>query len=296
MRAEYIDLPGGLTHIREYGGSGPTIVFVHGLGGSLTNWDVIGPQLATRGRAVAVDLPGFGLTPPRGDWSLETHTAAVEELIDHLGSPAILVGNSLGALISQMVASRDPERVAAMVLISPAAPPRLPDPHIHWPTARRILINALPIIGPAFSRWMIRRLAPRDLIRESLARISHKPGRIPLHLVEDFVDLAATRRHLPWAAEAVPMTGQAIRTLFLKRGRWVEMIRGIRAPTLVVQGTADPIVSPTAVTWMCHLRPDWTLVHLQDTGHTPQIDAPVRLMTVVGDWLDETVSDAAATA
>lgn len=283
-------------HVRDHGGSGPSIVLVHGLGGSLTNWDLIGPRLAARGHTVALDLPGFGLSPPHHDWSLETQAKAVEALIAHLGSPALLVGNSMGALISQMVASRHPDLVSALVLISPAAPPRLPDPHVHWPTARRIVINALPVIGPAFSRWMIRRLAPRELIRESLARISHKPQRIPLDLVEDFVDLATVRRELPWAAEAVPMTGQAIRDLFLRRGRWVEMIRAIRAPTLVIQGTADPIVSPTAVGWMCHLRPDWKLVHLEDTGHTPQIDAPVRLMSAMDEWLDETARDAAATA
>ena len=64
------------------------------------------------------------------------------------------------------------------------------------------------------------------------------------------------------------------------------MIREIKAPTLVVQGLADPIVSPTWVEWACSLRSDWELVQLDGTGHTPQIDAPVRLLSVVEPWLD----------
>ncbi len=73
----------------------------------------------------------------------------------------------------------------------------------------------------------------------------------------------------------------------LRRSRFVAMIREITAPTLVVQGIADHIVSPTAVEWLCFLRPDWTLVQMDHTGHTPQVDAPMRLLSVLDPWLDE---------
>jgi pimeloyl-ACP methyl ester carboxylesterase len=90
---------------------------------------------------VAIDLPGFGLSPPGRDWSLETHANAIVETAEHLGGPVALIGNSMGGLLCQMVASTAPHLVDALVSISPATPPRLPDPHIHWPTARRLLIN-----------------------------------------------------------------------------------------------------------------------------------------------------------
>jgi pimeloyl-ACP methyl ester carboxylesterase len=63
------------------------------------------------------------------------------------------------------------------------------------------------------------------------------------------------------------------------------MILSIEAPTLVVQGMSDHIVSPTSVEWLCTLRPDWDLVQLDDTGHTPQMDAPQRFLKVARDWL-----------
>jgi pimeloyl-ACP methyl ester carboxylesterase len=68
------------------------------------------------------------------------------------------------------------------------------------------------------------------------------------------------------------------------------MIRDIKSPTLVVQGRWDRLVSPTAVEWMCFLRPDWTLVVLDDTGHTPHIDAPIRTLGVIEPWLAGAVS------
>lgn len=284
---EYVDPGTGPVHWKDYGGHGPLHVLVHGLGGSIANWDFIGPRLARRGRVVALDLPGFGLSPPASDWSLETHRDAVAGFIETFGGPAIVVGNSLGALLAEMVASDRPDVVDGLILISPATPPRFPDPRIDWPTARRLVLNAAPVLGPALSRRMIKKMTPRELINDSLLRITYDRGRVPLDMVESFVALAETRRHLPWAADAVPRTGASIRRLFARRSRFVAMIREITAPTLVVQGIADHIVSPTAVEWLCYLRPDWTLVQMDHTGHTPQVDAPMRLLSVLDPWLDE---------
>ncbi len=56
--AEYMRTSRSLTHWKDYGGTGDLIVLVHGLGGSLENWDAIGPRLAEIGHTVAMDLPG----------------------------------------------------------------------------------------------------------------------------------------------------------------------------------------------------------------------------------------------
>jgi pimeloyl-ACP methyl ester carboxylesterase len=192
----------------------------------------------------------------------------------------------LGGLLCEMVAASRPDLVDALILVAPATPPRFPDPHIHWPTARRLVLNAAPVVGPAISRRMLATMTPRQLINESLARITHKPGHVPLELVESFVELAEVRAHFPWATDAIPKTGQSIRKMFTNRSGFVSMIRDIKAPTLVIQGIADRIVSRTSVEWLCRLRPDWTLVQLNDTGHTPQIDAPIRTVGVIESWLE----------
>ena len=57
---------GGPVHFLDFGGQGPPIVLVHGLGGSAINWLSVGPRLSTVGRTMAIDLVGFGRTPPEG--------------------------------------------------------------------------------------------------------------------------------------------------------------------------------------------------------------------------------------
>lgn len=283
---EYLDTNNAPVHFEDFGGSGTPILLVHGLGGSTTNWKITGPRLNPYGHVVAIDLPGFGLSPPGPDWSLDTHAQAITDTIEHLGSPVILIGNSMGGLLSEKVAAERPDLVEALVLISPATPPRLPDPNIDWRTAARLLIHATPGLGPAFVRWLMSKMTPRELVTETLRRVAHRPGNVPMELVESLVELAETRRHFPWAADAIPKTGQSIRSLFTRPSRFVAMIRDIKTPTLVIQGKEDPIVSLNSVEWLCSLRPDWTLVMMEDTGHIPQIDAPIRTLSVLGPWLE----------
>src|SRR6266508_3323277 len=59
---------GGPVHYCEWPGplDGPIFVLVHGLGGSLLNWAPVAAGLAERGRVLALDLVGFGLTPLEG--------------------------------------------------------------------------------------------------------------------------------------------------------------------------------------------------------------------------------------
>jgi pimeloyl-ACP methyl ester carboxylesterase len=115
--------------------------------------------------------------------------------------------------------------------------------------------------------------------------ITHKPGRVPLELIESSRQMARVRQRLPWAEHATARTATSIAACYTRRSAFVRMIRLIRAPALVIQGMSDHIVSPTAVEWLCSLRPDWDLVQMEDTGHTPQMDAPLRFLEIVRSWL-----------
>ncbi|MGH8946707.1 MAG: alpha/beta fold hydrolase [Acidimicrobiia bacterium] len=280
----YLKTGRGLIHWRDFGGEGRTVLLVHGLGGSVASWDAVGSRLTRTGRVIALDLPGFGLSPPWRDWQLATQASAVEHFLEETG-PATLVGNSLGGLISEMVATSRPDLVDALVLVCPATPPRLRDPLLHWPTARRLTLQATPAVGPAFARRYLNRNNPQRLVRNAVRLTTPKPGRVPLSMIEAFQETVRIRKHFPWAYDAVPMTSQSVRRVYWRPSRFVAMIREIVSPTLVVQGEADRIVSPTAVRWMASLRPDWELVMMEDTGHTPHLDAPVRLSEIIAGWL-----------
>lgn len=283
----YLDVGDSPIHWRDYGGSGPLLVLIHGLGGSIASWDLIGPRLANTHRVVAMDLPGFGLSPPWRDYELDTHARAVTRFLEHFNERATLVGNSLGGLLCEIVAAREPELVESLVLIAPATPPTLPDPNVKPRNATRVVLTSLPGIGVAINRHLVKTRTSKELIDESLDRISHRKSHVPLDLIGSLVETAEMRRKLPWATEAIPRTGASLRKWFVRRSLLVSTIREIKAPTLVVQGLDDPLVSAQSVRWLCSLRSDWTLVQFEGSGHTPQIDAPVRLLNVIEPWLDD---------
>src|SRR3954453_19757773 len=95
-------------------GSGPMVLFVHGLGGSGPNWLENLVQTAEAGyRAVAVDLPGFGHSEmPADEISISGYGRWIDALLEEIGDgPVALVGNSMGGFIGCEVAIQFPARL-----------------------------------------------------------------------------------------------------------------------------------------------------------------------------------------
>ena len=117
---------GGPVHYLEFPGppAGPTFVLVHGLGGNHANWLALAPFLAERGRVLALDLPGFGLSPLAGrKATMSSSRSIIGRFIDEIAStPVILIGNSMGGALSIAHAAKDPGSVRGVVLIAPALP------------------------------------------------------------------------------------------------------------------------------------------------------------------------------
>ena len=115
---------GGPVHYVDFGGpdGGSAVVLVHGLGGSHLNWDLFAPLLRPDARVLALDLPGFGRSEP-GDrrTTVQDNVKVLDRFVREVaGSPAVLVGNSMGGPVCLEVAHSAPERVAGVVLASPA--------------------------------------------------------------------------------------------------------------------------------------------------------------------------------
>ncbi|MBJ7612163.1 MAG: alpha/beta hydrolase [Candidatus Dormibacteraeota bacterium] len=130
MLSRTVDIDGPV-HYHDFGGSGPPLVCVHGLGGAAINWMAVGHELGRRYRVLAPDLRGFGETPlGNRDSTIDSNQRLLDRFIREVaGSAAVLVGNSMGGLLSTLQAARHPEKRCGpgrpgIALAPPAAPRR----------------------------------------------------------------------------------------------------------------------------------------------------------------------------
>ena len=100
----------------------PTILFLHGLGGSRTAWDTVMVSLGDRAHCVAWDLPGYGVSRPLVPLTFSGIADAAVRLLDGLGvERAHVVGLSFGGQQAQHLVLRHPDRVDRLVLADTSA-------------------------------------------------------------------------------------------------------------------------------------------------------------------------------
>jgi pimeloyl-ACP methyl ester carboxylesterase len=282
-RIAHIDGP---VHYVDHGGEGTPIVLVHGLGGSHVNWSEVAGALTARGRVLAPDLAGFGLTPPAGRSSaVRANRRLLDRFIAEVaGTPAILVGNSMGGLIAMAQAAIDPGSVEALVLVNPAAPP-VSLLRTSPGAVMRLVLPTAPVVGPAVLDAYLRRRPVDEYVAETLEFVCADPTRVSPGHVAESAEMARKRRTMPWASRAFVDASRSIARALVRRGAYDEMASAVTAPTLLIHGDRDDLVDPDAIRRLADLRPDWELVMLDGVGHVPQIEVPGVFVDVVAGWL-----------
>jgi pimeloyl-ACP methyl ester carboxylesterase len=292
MPGQFQTFPSGVLYVHDFGGSGTPIVAVHGLGGFHLNWLPVAAGLTRQGRLIAPDLPGFGYSPPRSSYSIASHARAVNELLESIGEPSILMGNSLGGLVTIEVARQRPDLVKRLVLVAPAGPPNLSDERIDRVVAKRLVIQGLPGFGPYFVNRYWKSTTPAQQMSDTLAVVCAHPERISQDVVEPTLALATARRRQPWALDALVKSGRSAGLILLRKNRLRQVLVSIPVPGLIIQGAKDRVVAGSGVEWIASVRPDWDLVVMEDCGHCPQLEAPERFVDIYDSWVNEPASEA----
>lgn len=277
-------------HAAEQDGpaTGPVFVCVHGLGGSHVNWSLLAPRLAAHGAVYAPDLAGFGLTPPTG------RRPTVRDNVDLLAGyirtvspdrPVVLLGNSMGGLITILLAAAHPELAAGAVLLAPASPRPL-----RAPLDRQVVTNfalmAIPGIGERVLALRQHRTTPDEQVRETMRLCAADPAALDTAMLDEHVEIARQRREMPHARAAML---QAARSLLLLLGPrqpvlW-RAVAKVTAPTLLLHGGRDRLVTAAGIQALARRRRDWTFVTYDDLGHVPMLEAPERVAEDVERWL-----------
>lgn len=262
----FVEIDGVRVRVREEGpASGAPIVLVHGFTFSLETWDAWARSLARDYRVIRYDLAGHGLTgpDPARRYSPMERAEFLSRLFDELElGPAVIAGNSLGGMIAWRFAAMNPERVAALVLVSPSAYPLngVGDEAASPPPAMQAFLKTAPEAGVAASVGFIyadaSKVSPKrlELLRDMMRRRGN--GDAFVQSIEQFV--------LPDPTND---------------------LRSIAAPTLIMWGSEDRVVPPEHGDRLAADIPGSKLVTFQGAGHVLQEEAPEETLTVLRDFL-----------
>jgi pimeloyl-ACP methyl ester carboxylesterase len=293
MRQLTAHLLGGPVHHVDHGGQGPALVLVHGLGGSTLNWLDVAPGLAARNHVYALDLVGFGHTPSAGRRSdLETNRALIDAFLrEVVREPAVLVGNSMGGLLSMLEAVTAPDRVRALVLVNPALPKPL-GLRVDRIAGAFMAAFVLPRIGERWLRKRAARLGPEGTVREVLAMVDLPESKMSRSTFEAHVGLVRERASMPWAERALIEAARSLLIYLARPRRLYGVLDRVGAPVLLIHGHKDRLVPMVAAHAIHRARPDWTFRDLEEIGHVPMLEAPDRFVAIVQSWLDEHLPEA----
>jgi pimeloyl-ACP methyl ester carboxylesterase len=279
-------------------GSEPA-VFVHGLGGSALNWtDLMGllsdatsaPPLA----AEALDLPGFGFSPPPedSDYSLDARVAAVIALIDKRGNgPVHLAGNSLGGAITTRVAARRPDLVRTLTLISPALPDLRP---------RALPLRLAVVAMPGLGRWLVTKMQtipPERRAQTSAAELYVDPDRIQPERRAEAIEEMIRRDGLGYSVDALLFSARSLLTEYTRPGPaslWADAAR-VTAPTLLIHGSHDRLVNPGMSGRAARTFPNCRVIVLPRIGHVAMMERPEEVAAEMRDFLRRASAAALAT-
>ncbi len=294
VRSLQVDLDGPV-HYADHGGEGTPLLLIHGLGGSSLNWMAVAPSLAETHRVLALDLLGFGQTPLAGrKATLEANRRMVDRFVrEVIGEPAILVGNSMGGLISILESAAAPAQVRGLVLVNPAVPK--PIGAIGEALVQALFISFLaPGVAELALATRGRMVEPEVVVARILGLVARHPEKVGREIVEAHLEQARRRHGRREAERAFIQASRSLVAVYARKRNFYSTVERISAPTLLVHGAHDRLVPLAAAQELARRRPDWTFHVYRDLGHVPMMEDPEDFLRVVGGWLGRLAAASAA--
>ncbi|ACK70354.1 alpha/beta hydrolase fold protein [Gloeothece citriformis PCC 7424] len=259
----------------------PPILLIHGFGAAIEHWRNNIGVLSQRHRVYAIDLLGFGAS--RKVYTNITVDLWVEQVYDFwrtfIGKPMILVGNSLGSLVSVVAAATHPEMVRGMAMLS------LPD------------FSARAAVLP---KWIqpivdnIERIFSSPIFIKPLFQVLRRPGVIRRWAGIAYYDQKAITDELVAIIATPPLDEGADRTFCLLCQRVSNpdvfpsartILANLDIPMLLVWGRQDRMIPFKLAPIIASLNPRIKLVELDQMGHCPQDEDPQRFNSILLEWL-----------
>jgi 3-oxoadipate enol-lactonase len=252
-------VPEGIA-LQRWGTSGPTLLCLHGLGGSAEFFAELGAPLAAACRIVAFDLPGSGLSAVPPAVSFEALASITAEVARGLESPIYLLGHSMGTIIGLEALRQAPRMASGFLAVGGLMQAR--------PDARERISARLAIIE---ERGMLG-LGPTV----AAANVSARTNTARPDIVARIGDIFERQPQAGYVATARALIGWAARPL--------PLLDGVRC--LAITGAEDRYAPPDDVRAFAALLPGApTPVVLEDCAHLPFLENPTSFGQIVERYL-----------
>jgi pimeloyl-ACP methyl ester carboxylesterase len=271
----------GSLYVRDFSGTGPAFVLLHGFPDNAHIYDDLIPHLVAAGRrTVAIDFLGFGASdkPAGVQYSFEQQLGDLEAVVEALGLDKIIpVGHDAGGPAAVNFALKHPDKTSAITLMNAfygeAPGLRVPELIELFSNKKLAALNLHFLQSPQQFVWLL------DFQRELLLKGLTKAQAIHnKEFLGPIIDDNFTQQ--PSAASAfAQMTSQLTNQIVADTAQLVEFRRS-QVPLLLIWGKADPYLHLTVGEHIRSQAGNATL-HALDAGHWPQIDAAVEVARIM---------------
>jgi abhydrolase domain-containing protein 6 len=269
--SRFVHVKGVRIRFLESGGTGEgpaVLLMVHGWTGSADDWARLLRVLPPGLRAIAVDLPGCGLSEkPDAAYDMPYFMGALRSFCEALGIPRlILAGHSMGGQIAVHFTSRFPDIVDKLILVDPYG--------LKGEEGARLLLARLgPVVNLAFllnSRFFIERAMRANLFLDP-----------PQDLVRSAVEATAASILGRASARAISRITRRI----IGREYVEALLPGVFQETLLIWGEKDRLLSPHWADVYASLLRRVTLRTVPGAGHMPMLESPDAVAGLITDFI-----------
>ena len=275
---QFIDVAGNtIAYIED--GQGDPLIFIHGFGGSMWNWEYQYKGLAASYHVIVLDLLGSGMSDkPDIPYTPQRLVKFFEGFLDSLDiQRATLIGNSMGAGLAMAMALTIPDRVNSLVLISGF--PQDPRASVASPHYQQFIDRRPPLWLAKFGNWISGRWATKILLEE----IIHDQRLITPVVVER----SYQNRH---RSDFLPPLYSLMDNMKQWDKEYGSRLNTIQHPTLIIWGADDRVFPQEVGQQLQATIPHASFQLIPDAGHMPQWEQPSKVNEVITEFLSQNSS------
>lgn len=259
----------------------PPLVFLHGFGAAIEHWRHNLGVLSKHCPVYALDLLGFGASrKARVDYNVELWVEQIHDFWQtFINQPVILVGNSLGSLVSVVAADQYPEMTQGLVLLT------IPDVSLRQQVMPKWLLPLVTglenlVASPPLLRLLFQLLRQPRLIELWLGVAYHNRQAITQELVGI---ISAPPQDLDAASTFISLFQNVRKPTFAPS--LAPIIARLELPILLVWGLRDRMIPPGLGAIFAELNPKIELIELENVGHCPHDESFAQFNQLLLTWL-----------